>query len=362
MRTTILSIGFAVGLGGLTACATSPDVATGEAAIYLKTGQGRPAVVLQAGYGDGKSVWQPVQAGLAGDFTVFSYDRPGYGANPDTDAPRDPCSIAAELRALLRDAGVAPPYLLLGHSLGGLYQYVYAKRYPDEVAGVVLLDPTHPRNWQMLKANAPATALLLETMLTARPGRARQGEFEAQTTCLDRLPPGPLTAPARVLVSRRYSATDKEFAPALQTLQDEWRAMAGIGHLDHIWDAGHYIQSEQPDAVIDAVRAVAGRPAEAGGPTNKSSIDGVTIGVSTQAEILKTLGPPTEKHQDGDHTIWVYGSNRQEIPAALSLIPILGDIADVVELAWQVGSHYESILQFDARGVVVEARRRKVDR
>ena len=64
---------------------------------------------------------------LASGQAVFAYDRPGYAGNPASEAPRDPCTVAAELRAQLRTAGLQPPYVLVGHSLGGLYQYVFAR-------------------------------------------------------------------------------------------------------------------------------------------------------------------------------------------------------------------------------------------
>ncbi|MBK7417536.1 MAG: alpha/beta hydrolase [Dechloromonas sp.] len=62
---------------------------------------------------------------------MFAYDRPGYGSNPASNTPRDPCTIATELRDQLRSAGLPPPYVLVGHSLGGLYQYVFARLYPE---------------------------------------------------------------------------------------------------------------------------------------------------------------------------------------------------------------------------------------
>ena len=64
---------------------------------------------------------------LASGQAVFAYDRPGYAGNPASEALRDPCTVAAELRAQLRTAGLQPPYVLVGHSLGGLYQYVFAR-------------------------------------------------------------------------------------------------------------------------------------------------------------------------------------------------------------------------------------------
>lgn len=150
-------LGAAILLGG---CATSP---TARSPVLIQ-GQGSPALVLQSGFGDGKAIWQDVIAQLPPGHRVFAYDRPGSGDNPPVDGPRDPCSIADELHRMLHSAGVQPPYLLVGHSLGGLYQYVYARRYPEEVAGLLLLDPTHPRNWETVQRTAPHMALLLRAI------------------------------------------------------------------------------------------------------------------------------------------------------------------------------------------------------
>src|SRR5574343_1205197 len=115
-----------------------------------------PTVVLQAGLGDGQSAWRPVLPALQQLGPVFAYDRPGYGSAASVDGARDPCTIARELHALLQQQQVAPPYLLVGHSIGGLYQYVYARLYPQEVAGMVLLDPTHTEHWASMQQQVPA--------------------------------------------------------------------------------------------------------------------------------------------------------------------------------------------------------------
>lgn len=351
----------------LTACASSSGQtgANGGERIYSRLGNGRPAVVLQAGFGDGKAVWQPVMAELARDFTVFAYDRPGRGDNPDTDAPRDPCSIADEQRALLKSAGISPPYVLVGHSLGGLYQYVYAKLYPDEVAGFVLLDPTHPRNWQMVQKTNPAIATLIKTMLTLRPGRAQSGEFNAQTQCLDRLDmKQALKAPGKILVSRRYRREEEgDFAREVQKLQQEWLAMTGVGELDILWDSGHYIQAEKPEDVIEAIQLIAGVTPVAKRPAQSVPLMAdltMEVGVTTQADVRGAIGQPDEIRQNGGQTIWIYGKRPAEMPFLVGFIPIVGDVAEVIDLAQSMQDHYETIIQFDSKGIVTKVRRRKL--
>jgi len=250
-----LSALLASGCLALAACA-SPSVPEASHEIQGSAG---PTVVLAAGYAMPRTTWQAVADELSRDFRVMSFDRPGYGQQPDTDRPRDPCTIATELREELRAAGLRPPYLLVGHSLGGLYQHVFARLFPQDVAGVVLLDPTHPRNWETLQTTQPVLATALRGMVALQPRQALRNEFRQQTQCLDRVAALPQTqAPTRLLFSRRYRDVEKDFAPHLQALQADWSRMVNAPAAELLWDSGHHIQTERPDAVTRAVRAVAG--------------------------------------------------------------------------------------------------------
>lgn len=351
----------------LVACASGP--ATPEPAYEIR-GQGRPTVVLASGYDMPRSTWKAVADDLSRDFTVFAFDRPGYGSQPDTDRPRAPCTIAADTRQALRVAGLLPPYLLVGHSLGGLYQYAFARLYPQEVSGFVLLDPTHPRHLAMLQKEQPLTARALEGMVALVPSRSRRNEFFQQTDCLKDLDTRPtLTQPGRILVSRRYRDTEKDLAPALQVLQEDWKTLTGVSHTDKLWDSGHHIQTERPDVVARAVRAVAGHAdttGDAGAAPLRVAVGAradqtVTIGSTTQPGVRSQLGPPDETHHDGQRTIWVYQAPGIRVPMAISLIPVIGDLADLVELGQSAVDRYESIIEFDAQGVVSYARQRRVE-
>jgi pimeloyl-ACP methyl ester carboxylesterase len=107
------------------------------------TGQGSPTVVLDTGAGVVSRSWAPVQSAVESTVRVCSYDRGGYGWSDPSPAPRTSATIAQELRTLLRNAGERPPFILVGHSLGGFNSRVFTHEYLDEVAGLILVDSSH---------------------------------------------------------------------------------------------------------------------------------------------------------------------------------------------------------------------------
>jgi pimeloyl-ACP methyl ester carboxylesterase len=113
-------------------------------------GRGSPAVVLEAASGATSAQWVRVQQRVSETTRVCAYDRAGMGWSEGGPEPRDADRIAAELRALLDGAGVGGPYVLAGHSYGGLYAQAYAARYPGEVAGVALVESSHPGQFERL--------------------------------------------------------------------------------------------------------------------------------------------------------------------------------------------------------------------
>lgn len=252
----------------LAGCAGVPTSARVELdsksiAYFLRPGPG-PAVVFQSGLGDGKSVWQKVINQLPASAPVFAYDRPGYGDSPVASATRDPCTISRELHELLGRAGLAPPYILVGHSLGGLYQYCYARLYPDEVAGLVLLDPTHPHHWEKMKADATVQAALVQSLRMTAFSRVMRQEFDAQTECLDGLDTGrPLANSVRLLFSGQFRLTEKgAFETMARELREQWLTQFSSARHTEVSGSGHYLQKDAPGAVADAIRELAGDPAD----------------------------------------------------------------------------------------------------
>ena len=106
-------------------------------------GQGGPTVILDSGLGVPAVGWNPVQTEVAKFAHVCSYDRAGYGWSGATSAPRTSMQIVKELHALLEAANEKGPYVLVGHSFGGYNVRVYNGQYPNDVAGMVLVDASH---------------------------------------------------------------------------------------------------------------------------------------------------------------------------------------------------------------------------
>ena len=113
--------------------------------LHLRcTGSGSPTVVLEPGAGAMSSSLGWITPEVARDTRVCVYDRAGRGWSDPADAPQDSAQVATDLHSLLHAADVPGPYVIAGHSFGGLYTLTFAARYPDEVAGMVLVDSTAP--------------------------------------------------------------------------------------------------------------------------------------------------------------------------------------------------------------------------
>jgi pimeloyl-ACP methyl ester carboxylesterase len=114
--------------------------------------RGRPTVVLDAGIGSCSPHWAWVQEELAPYTRVVAYDRAGLGWSDPGPRPRDARRSAAELRTALERAGIGGPYVVAGHSYGGLVVRAFADLCPDDVVGMVLVDASHPDQWAHIPA------------------------------------------------------------------------------------------------------------------------------------------------------------------------------------------------------------------
>jgi len=113
-------------------------------------GQSSPPVLLDSGFPGTSLSWTFVQPELAKFARVCSYDRAGLGWSEAGPLPRTSRQIVEELHGLLRNAQIEGPFVLVGHSFGTFTVRLYASTYPEEVAGMVLLDPIHPSDWLQL--------------------------------------------------------------------------------------------------------------------------------------------------------------------------------------------------------------------
>ena len=212
-------------------------------------GQGRPVVVFESGLGADLTAWEKVFSAVANFATAFAYSRPGYGSSEWASTPRTGDVVVEELRATLRKRGLAPPYLLVGHSLGGLYLQLFARLYPDEVVGLVLVDSSHPT--QRAGPRPPQTfwGMLVNLYMTGTRGR----EYEALNATGQQVLAAPpfVGKPVTLLSAGKDPSSDDRSPPQLRR-RDLARLYPGSRQ---VWVAtGHNIQKLRPEVVIDAIR------------------------------------------------------------------------------------------------------------
>lgn len=337
--------------------------------IPLESKNSVPTVVFQSGFGDDKTVWNDVSGVLKNKLPMFIYERPGMGDNPAVGGKRDPCTISKELHDRLIAFGVKPPYLLVGHSLGGLYQYVFAKMYPDDVFGIVLIDPTHPKHFEIVEQTHPGVAMMIKGMQAVGIGGSTQKrEFNDQTQCLDQLSMEiPLKIPSQLLFSGRADPiANEEYIKEWGKLNQDWIIKLGNAPSDIIWDSGHYIQREDPSEVASVVLKMASlltldtfehRPIDFKGYHPLPII----LYKTKKDEVEKLLGEPLETVvKDSGGEVIIYNDKPIDTPMALSFIPILGDVLDAVEVVQMAQTDHELILQTDMNGVIIKYKLREL--
>ncbi|TCM50487.1 alpha/beta fold hydrolase [Kribbella sp. VKM Ac-2568] len=137
-------------------------------------GSGGPTVVLFNGLGGVSASWARITGDVARTGRVCAYDRAGQGWSEDAEHPQDGVTAATDLHTLLAKAGEHGPYLLVGHSIGGTYSMTYAARYPDQVAGLVLLDSSSPEQFTRMP-DYPGQYAVMRRITALTPTLARLG-------------------------------------------------------------------------------------------------------------------------------------------------------------------------------------------
>ncbi|MBD3787520.1 MAG: alpha/beta fold hydrolase [Sphingomonadales bacterium] len=238
----------------LGACAPPPPEVT------LST-QG-PTVIFEAGLGDTAEAWTAVQ--LPPDLGRFAWTRAGYGLGPallvgrdwpgDRDGRRSGAEVAAQLEQALQQSGVAPPYILVGHSLGALYVLHFAKTHPEQIAGIVLVDPRLPGFTTACKARGlrgcevpPLLRLALSD--TEQLELAGVPETEAALSDLHELREIPLTL---LLATRGGLGEDPGWRQLWAEHAETFARGFTTARVVPV-DSGHYIQSADPALVVDEI-------------------------------------------------------------------------------------------------------------
>lgn len=244
--------------------------------MYLQCrGTGSPTVILFSGYGNGADIWDIAESNqlgvapsLAKTTRVCAYDRPGStlqalpngkpGRSDPVPGPRTSTDVVKELHSLLSVAGIEGPYVLVGHSLGGFFQYQFARTYPREILGMVAVDGVPATIKEFLSPvvwkQAYQDALLHPQQI---PGVKNFEAYDmdasfAEAAAIGTTPKIPLTA---LVAANLESGTPlaRDFTAAWKPAQDAYAKGFPDSRVTVVGGTTHYIQSQRPSVVVDAV-------------------------------------------------------------------------------------------------------------
>lgn len=295
-------------LKGVTQVGRSVDI--GGRNLNLNcSGEGSPTVIFESGGDSPGYTWVNIQPQVAKFTRACWYDRAGYGWSDPSPQPGTGASIASDLHALLTAAGVSPPYILVGASFGGFPVRIFTVRYPEAVAGVVLVDATHEDQHEPDSMKAPANRLpnsvrkavctlvpaarelgvVRLMMKLSGPGPAPAGMTSDQAHTLQLLSQQPKTAASKegcywdetaaqarsagtpgnrplivLTAGREFIPRDPQGAKEARAFHETWvkelqPALARLstrGRQVIVENSGHGIQFEAPEAILNAIREV----------------------------------------------------------------------------------------------------------
>lgn len=255
------------------------DVDGGRTMHYVcvgPTGTGHPTVIFETGLTGDLRQWTDVLQAIQGRYRACAYDRAGNGGSPPAEVGRTTKDQVADLHALLAAADVAPPYVLVGFSIGGWNVIVYNDEYPDEVVGAVMVDvrpPSASGRW-LAELPPPASdepeifAIIREESTTFEedPTQNSEGlllaESAAQALATDGFGDKPLAVLAASDTSIVSDGLDADlgarFVAIWWELQEGLAGLSTAGELVKVDGTGHDMPFERPDAIADAIDAILG--------------------------------------------------------------------------------------------------------
>jgi pimeloyl-ACP methyl ester carboxylesterase len=241
------------------------------AATFL--GEGTPLVLLETGFGADAGSWTTVAAAISRLTRVCYYDRAGRGRSEPAEAPRRPEALLADVHQLVRSPGASLPFVYVGQSFGGLLARLYAHRHPDDVAGVVLVDAMSEEQFEVCSPLLPPPFTGEPEQLTSmrsfwaggwrEPARntERIDLVACQRAAREITSLGDV--PLRVLTASTWTCPPRlpaEVGDRLQAVWDELQArftgLSTRGARQTLAGCGHFVQTDRPQAVVDAIEAV----------------------------------------------------------------------------------------------------------
>ncbi len=232
------------------------------------SGAGNPAVIMEAGLGATHKTWDSVRLKVAKLTRVVAYDRPGYLNSDTCRTPRDAVTVAKELKEALAKAGIKPPYVLAGWSLGGAFVRVFAGLYPNDVAGLVLVDPAPEESYARFDKEFPELmkddGKYVNEILASKTRIGEREEMRMYDSSMNqaRRSDKEHTTPTYLLIAagKAPGGQDRDPSNPLNKIWieelEKWAKKRPTLKYEIITNSGHHIARFQPDTVVHAIRDV----------------------------------------------------------------------------------------------------------
>ncbi|NAS13260.1 alpha/beta fold hydrolase [Poritiphilus flavus] len=238
----------------LTGCSSLDNVQQtskyGKKMEFVLEGEGAPTLVFETGLGPEMDTWDTILDSLAQHTRVYAYNRPGYGNSNLKDAPKNVTEVARQLHANLVAKRVRPPYIVIGHSLGGLYANMFARLYPEETAAVVFIEASHPEQFEYFKNEQDLMYLVLTSSIE---NSQRQYELDIvhSTSESFREAPDFPDIPITVLTAGKpASLGGKRMREKWLEFQAELAELSTNSRHIIVEESGHYIHRNAPEQTI----------------------------------------------------------------------------------------------------------------
>lgn len=234
-------------------------IVAGQELKYVKSGEGKPSIVFMSGHRTPFSNWNALIPRVSGFGTVLAYDRLDTGGSARSSSPQDGDAILSTLSALLKILEVPPPYILVAHSLGGLYANLYARRNPDKVGAVIMVEAAHPGEAsEQPHSKTSGKGLLGRLSGLFKPGFMKDpnSEFNNVETTVRQIENAPAFPDIFLAVItggiKMPFVPRKAFESHLQW-QKKLASLSLIGYQVSAEKSGHAPQISEPDVVVQAI-------------------------------------------------------------------------------------------------------------
>ncbi|WP_391115948.1 alpha/beta fold hydrolase [Psychrobacillus sp. L3] len=214
---------------------------------------GKPTIVMDAGYGDYSKTWDLIISAISMLTEVLIYDRAGLGKSEKSSNPRTSSVMVKELNELLKRAKLKGPYILVGHSFGGLNMRLYASEYPNEVCGLILVDST-PEEYR--EKFLPTMSIEFQEAYNKQ--FVYESNYDEFIESLKQVKESrrKLNVPLIVLSAGKKAHYPKESQELWNEMQKEFLRISSNSEFKVAENSAHYIQNDEPEVVIEVIKSL----------------------------------------------------------------------------------------------------------